>query len=75
VLLAAEGSPYEQIAAVLASRGKRCRARFVGLGRAGLEHDALGRGREAVYGPEVQAGLNWENNAAVAAATGVPKRL
>ncbi len=58
ILLAAEGKNYEQIAAVLRiSRQKASRwcARFFELGRVGLEKDAPGRGRKAVYGPEIQA--------------------
>jgi transposase/transcriptional regulator with XRE-family HTH domain len=58
VLLAAEGRTYEQIAAALGitrQKASRWRARFTELGRAGLEHDAPGRGRKAVYGPAVQA--------------------
>src|SRR5436190_1981470 len=56
VLLASEGKTNEQIAVLLGiSRQKaaRWRARFKEAGRAGLEHDASGRGRKPVYGPEM----------------------
>jgi transposase len=56
VLLAAEGKNNEQIAALLGitrQKAARWRARFRQSGRAGLEHDAPGRGRKPVYGPEM----------------------
>ena len=58
VLLSVEGQNHEQIAARLGitrQKASRWRARFVDLGRAGLENDAPGRGRKAVYGAEMQA--------------------
>jgi transposase len=58
VLRAAEGRTNEQIAAELKiTRQKvaRWRNRFQEHGRAGLEHDAPGRGRKPVYGPEITA--------------------
>ncbi|MDT7815478.1 MAG: hypothetical protein QOJ42_5394 [Acidobacteriaceae bacterium] len=57
VVLAAEGKRNEQIAAELGySENKvgRWRARFVKAGRAGIEHDAAGRGRKATYPTEVR---------------------
>lgn len=56
ILRAAHGETNEQIAAALGmSRQKaaRWRARFAESGRAGLEHDAPGRGRKPTYGPEI----------------------
>ena len=56
VLLATEGKNNEQIAALLGitrQKAARWRARFRQSGRAGLEHDAPGRGRKPVYGPEM----------------------
>ena len=58
VLLSAEGNKHEQIAAALGisrQKASRWRARFVELGRAGLENDAPGRGRKTVYGAPMQA--------------------
>ena len=58
ILRAAEGRTNEQIAAQLKiTRQKvaRWRARFREFGRAGLEHDAPGRGRKPLYGPEITA--------------------
>lgn len=58
VLLSAEGKNHEQIAAALGisrQKASRWRARFVESGRVGLENDAPGRGRKAVYGAPVQA--------------------
>jgi transposase len=58
ILRAAEGQTNEQIAQTLGmTRQKvaRWRARYAQAGRAGLEHDAPGRGRKPVYGPEVRA--------------------
>jgi transposase len=58
VLLAAEGRNHEQIAEALGitrQKASRWRARFVESGREGLENDAPGRGRKALYGPEVRA--------------------
>ena len=58
VLRAAEGRTNEQIAAELKiTRQKvaRWRNRFREHGRAGLEHDAPGRGRKPVYGAEITA--------------------
>ena len=58
VLLAAEGHNHEQIAAALGitrQKASRWRARFVEAGRRGLENDAPGRGRKAVYGAQMQA--------------------
>ena len=58
VLLSAEGHNHEQIAAALGitrQKASRWRARFVESGRAGLENDAPGRGRKAVYGAPMQA--------------------
>jgi transposase len=58
VLLSVEGHNHEQIAARLGitrQKASRWRARFVKSGRAGLENDAPGRGRKAVYGPKMQA--------------------
>jgi transposase len=58
VLLSTEGHTHEQIAATLGitrQKASRWRARFVELGRAGLESDAPGRGRKPIYGAEVQA--------------------
>ena len=58
VLLSAEGKNHEQIAAALGisrQKASRWRARFLELGRAGLENDAPGRGRKAVYGASMQA--------------------
>jgi len=56
VLLAAEGQDNQEIAATLGvSRQKvgRWRERFHTAGRAGIEADAPGRGRQRVYGPEM----------------------
>ncbi len=56
VLLASEGKSNERIAALLGitrQKAARWRARFREAGRAGLEHDAPGRGRKPVYGPEM----------------------
>jgi transposase len=58
VLRAAEGRTNEQIPAELKiTRQKvaRWRNRFREHGRAGLEHDAPGRGRKPVYGAEITA--------------------
>jgi len=58
VLLAADGQTYEQIGAALnitRQKASRWCNRFIESGRAGLEHDAPGRGRKAVYGPEMRA--------------------
>ena len=58
VLLSAEGQNHQQIAAALGitrQKASRWRARFVESGRAGLENDAPGRGRKAVYGAPMQA--------------------
>jgi transposase len=57
VLLAAEGKTNLEIADALEiTRQKvaRWRERFSKLGRAGIETDAPGRGRKAVYGPEIR---------------------
>src|SRR5215207_9693162 len=56
-LLAAEGKNNLEIAAAVGvSRQKvaRWRDRFSQSGRAGIETDAPGRGRKAVYGPEIR---------------------
>jgi transposase len=56
ILLAAEGLNNKQIGAALGiTRQKvaRWRARYARSGRAGLEKDAPGRGRKAVYGSEM----------------------
>ena len=56
VLLASEGRSNERIAALLGitrQKAARWRARFREAGRPGLEHDAPGRGRKPVYGPEM----------------------
>jgi transposase len=56
VLLSLEGSNNEQIALALGitrQKAARWRTRFRQSGRAGLEQDAPGRGRKAVYGPEM----------------------
>ena len=56
LLLASEGKSNEQIAALLKitrQKAARWRTRFREGGRAGLEHDAPGRGRKPVYGPEM----------------------
>jgi len=58
VLLAAEGHNQQQIAAMLGitrQKVSRWSARFVESGREGLESDAPGRGRKAVYGAQIQA--------------------
>ena len=58
ILLAAEGLNNQQIGAALGiTRQKvaRWRKRYAHSGRAGLEKDAPGRGRKAVYGPEMHA--------------------
>jgi transposase len=58
ILLAAEGLNNQQIGAALGiTRQKvaRWRERYAQSGRAGLEKDAPGRGRKAVYGPEMHA--------------------
>jgi transposase/transcriptional regulator with XRE-family HTH domain len=58
ILRAADGETNEQIAQALGmTRQKvaRWRGRFMHGGRAGLEHDAPGRGRKPAYGPEVKA--------------------
>jgi len=58
ILRAAEGQTNEEIAQTLKmTRQKvaRWRARYLQAGRAGLEHDAPGRGRKPAYGPEVRA--------------------
>jgi transposase/transposase-like protein len=58
ILRAVAGENNEQIAQALGiTRQKvaRWRARFVKDGRAGLEHDAPGRGRKPAYGPDVKA--------------------
>lgn len=58
VLLAAAGQNFVRIAAALRmSRQKASRwlARFAESGRTGLENDAPGRGRKAVYGTQMQA--------------------
>jgi transposase len=58
VLLAAQGYSDVDIAARLGitrQKASRWRTRFLDFGRAGLEKDAPGRGRKALYGPEVQA--------------------
>jgi transposase/transposase-like protein len=58
ILRAADGETNEQIAQALGmTRQKvaRWRGRFMHGGRAGLEHDAPGRGRKPTYGPEVKA--------------------
>jgi transposase/transcriptional regulator with XRE-family HTH domain len=58
VLLSAEGQNHEQIAETLGitrQKASRWRARFLELGRAGLENDAPGRGRKAIYGAQMQA--------------------
>jgi transposase len=58
VLLAAEGLSDVDIAAQLGitrQKASRWRTRFLDFGRVGLEKDAPGRGRKALYGPEVQA--------------------
>jgi transposase len=60
VLLAASGKTNEQIAKKLrVTRQKvgRWRARFVKLGRAGIESDRPGRGRKPVYPPEIRRHL------------------
>ena len=52
------GKNHEQIAEALGisrQKASRWRARFVESGRAGLENDAPGRGRKAVYGAPMQA--------------------
>jgi transposase len=57
ILLSAEGQNNLEIAAALRmTRQKvaRWRDRFNQLGRAGIEQDAPGRGRKAVYGPEMR---------------------
>ena len=58
VLLSAQGQNHEQIAAALGitrQKASRWRARFLESGPEGLENDAPGRGRKAVYGAEIQA--------------------
>lgn len=58
VLRAVAGQTNEQIAQALGitrQKAGRWRTRFVQQGRAGLEHDAPGRGRKPAYGPEIQA--------------------
>ena len=58
ILRAGEGQTNQEIAEALGvTRQKvaRWRQRFLQRGRAGLEHDALGRGRKPAYGPEVKA--------------------
>jgi transposase len=58
VLLAIEGKNNEQIATALGvtrQKAARWRRRFRQGGRAGLEHDAPGRGRKPVYGPEMDS--------------------
>jgi transposase len=60
VLLAANGKTNEQIARKLrVTRQKvgRWRARFVALGRVGIESDRPGRGRKPVYPPEIRRHL------------------
>jgi len=57
VLLAAAGQDNLEIAAALGiSRQKvaRWRDRFQQAGRAGIETDAPGRGRKAIYGPDIR---------------------
>lgn len=57
VLLANEGHTNEEIARQLGitrQKAARWRARYRESGRAGLEHDAPGRGRKPRYGPEVE---------------------
>jgi len=56
VLWASEGKNNEEIAVLMGitrQKAARWRARFREEGRAGLEHDAPGRGRKPVYGPEM----------------------
>jgi transposase len=58
ILRASEGETNEQIAQALEitrQKAARWRSRFVQGGRAGLEHDAPGRGRKPSYGPEIKA--------------------
>ena len=57
ILLAADGKRNEQIAALLGySEDKvgRWRTRFAKAGRAGIEQDAVGRGRKATYPTEIR---------------------
>lgn len=71
VLLPVEGKNHERLAGALGiarRKASRWRARFVESGRAGWETDAPGRGRKAVYGPEVQA--HRGGNVAVAPVAG-----
>jgi transposase len=58
ILRAVQGETNEQIArglGITRQKAARWRARFAQAGRAGLEHDAPGRGRKPAYGPEVRA--------------------
>ena len=56
VLLGFEGRSNEEIAQLMTitrQKASRWRKRFAEAGRAGVEFDAPGRGRKAVYGPEM----------------------